>query len=61
MLSTRSPTNTLGAKGVGETGTTGGLPALMNAVIDALHRAGVDGFEIPATPAGVWEALQQAS
>jgi carbon-monoxide dehydrogenase large subunit len=60
FFSTPSPTNTLGAKGVGETGTTGGLPTLMNAVIDALRSAGVDAFEMPATPARVWEALRQA-
>jgi carbon-monoxide dehydrogenase large subunit len=59
-LSTPSPTNPLGAKGVGETGTTGGLATLMNAVVDALHSAGVKGFEMPATPARVWEALRQA-
>jgi carbon-monoxide dehydrogenase large subunit len=60
LLSTPSPTNTLGAKGVGETGTTGGLPTLMNAVVDALRSVGVDAFEMPATPARVWEALRQA-
>ncbi|HVJ23728.1 MAG TPA: molybdopterin cofactor-binding domain-containing protein, partial [Burkholderiales bacterium] len=50
--------NPLGAKGVGEAGVTGSMPALMNAVLDALRQAGVNAFEMPATPLRVWEALQ---
>jgi aerobic carbon-monoxide dehydrogenase large subunit len=53
-------TNPLGAKGVGEAGVTGSLPALMNAVVDALRQAGVSHFEMPATPARVWEAIRAA-
>jgi aerobic carbon-monoxide dehydrogenase large subunit len=49
--------NPLGAKGVGEAGVTGSLPALMNAVVDALRGAGVKHFEMPATPHRVWQAL----
>ena len=52
--------NPLGAKGVGEAGVTGSMPALMNAVVDALRHAGVKEFEMPATPARVWRALQDA-
>ncbi len=52
--------NPLGAKGVGEAGVTGSLPALMNAVVDALQQAGVGRFEMPATPRRLWEALQAA-
>jgi carbon-monoxide dehydrogenase large subunit len=52
--------NPLGAKGVGEAGVTGSLPALMNAVVDALRPAGVGHFEMPATPRRVWEAIQAA-
>jgi carbon-monoxide dehydrogenase large subunit len=52
--------NPLGAKGVGEAGVTGSLPALMNAVVDALRPAGVRHFEMPATPRRLWEALQAA-
>ncbi len=52
--------NPLGAKGVGEAGCTGSLPALMNAVVDALRQAGVRHFEMPATPQRVWDALQAA-
>jgi aerobic carbon-monoxide dehydrogenase large subunit len=53
-------TNPLGAKGVGEAGVTGSLPALMNAVLDALRQAGVQRFDMPATPARVWSALRAA-
>ena len=52
--------NPLGAKGVGEAGVTGSLPALMNAVVDALKDAGVKHFEMPATPQRVWQALHRA-
>jgi carbon-monoxide dehydrogenase large subunit len=52
--------NPLGAKGVGEAGVTGSLPALMNAVVDALRSAGVRHFELPATPQRIWQALRRA-
>src|SRR5205814_4938870 len=52
--------NPLGAKGVGEAGVSGSLPALMNAVLDALRQAGVTHFDMPATPQRVWRALQAA-
>ena len=52
--------NPLGAKGVGEAGVTGSLPALMNAVVDALRQAGVRELEMPATPLRVWQALARA-
>ena len=48
-------TNPLGAKGCGETGCTGALPAIMNAIADVLSRAaGVTHIDMPATPDGVW-------
>jgi carbon-monoxide dehydrogenase large subunit len=52
--------NPLGAKGVGEAGVSGSLPALMNAVLDALRQAGVTHFDMPATPERIWRALQAA-
>ena len=52
--------NPLGAKGVGEAGVTGSMPALMNAVNDALRQAGVKHFEMPATSARVWKAIATA-
>jgi carbon-monoxide dehydrogenase large subunit len=55
-----TPLNPLGAKGVGEAGVTGSLPALMNAVLDALRQAGVKHLDMPASPQRVWAALQTA-
>jgi carbon-monoxide dehydrogenase large subunit len=52
--------NPLGAKGVGELGTVGGTPTVMNAVIDALRHLGVKQIEMPATPEKVWRAINQA-
>ena len=52
--------NPLGAKGVGEAGVSGSLPALMNAVVDALRQAGVTHFDMPATPERIWRAIQAA-
>jgi len=53
-------TNPLGAKGVGEGGVTGSMPCLMNAVLDALRQAGVQRFDMPASPQRVWAALRAA-
>lgn len=53
-----SPSNPLGAKGVGEAGTVGSLPTLMNAIVDALRPLGIQHFDMPATPARVWAAIQ---
>ncbi|MEJ2379301.1 MAG: xanthine dehydrogenase family protein molybdopterin-binding subunit [Pseudolabrys sp.] len=55
-----TPSNPLGAKGVGEAGTTGALPACLNAVMDALRSAGVTHFDMPATPARIWSAIAAA-
>ncbi|MBN4066273.1 xanthine dehydrogenase family protein [Ahrensia sp. AH-315-G08] len=52
--------NPLEVKGVGEAGTVGAMAAGMSAVTDALTRAGVEDFNMPATPNRVWEALQKA-
>ena len=49
--------NPVGAKGVGEAGTVGALAAVMNAVNDALYQIGVRHFDMPATPARVWQAI----
>jgi carbon-monoxide dehydrogenase large subunit len=49
----------LGVKGVGEAGTLGAIPAVMNAVNDALGQAGAAPVELPATPEKLWYALQQ--
>jgi carbon-monoxide dehydrogenase large subunit len=56
-----SPSNPLGAKGAGEAGTTGAVPALANAVIDALRALGIHHLDFPYTPARVWRAITQAN
>jgi carbon-monoxide dehydrogenase large subunit len=53
-------TNPVGVKGVGESGTIGAPPAVMNAVIDALRPLGIDHVDMPATPARVWEAIARS-
>ena len=57
----RCTTNPLGVKGAGEAGTIGATPAVMNAVVDALHRAyGIGHLDMPATSERVWQAIQAA-
>ena len=53
-------TNPLGVKGIGESGTIGAPPTVINAIIDALRPLGVQDIDMPATPSRVWEAMQQA-
>jgi carbon-monoxide dehydrogenase large subunit len=53
-----SPTNPLGVKGVAESGCIGSVPAIQNAVIDALADFGVRHIDLPVTPQRVWEALR---
>jgi carbon-monoxide dehydrogenase large subunit len=59
--STPCLTNPLGVKGVGELGTIGATPAVVNAVADALVRAGrveqASALQMPLTPQRVWAAL----
>ncbi len=57
-----SPTdlNVLGAKGVGESGCHGAVPAVVNAVIDALSELGVREIEMPVTREKVWQAIRAA-
>ncbi|HEU4407565.1 MAG TPA: xanthine dehydrogenase family protein molybdopterin-binding subunit [Polyangiaceae bacterium] len=52
--------NPLGVKGVGEIGSIGVPPAVMNAVLDALAPAGVTHLDMPATSERVWRALREA-
>ena len=60
-MCTPSPLNTLGAKGVGEAGTIGAPPAIVNAVLDALAPLGVEHVDMPLTPERVWRAIQAAA
>jgi aerobic carbon-monoxide dehydrogenase large subunit len=52
--------NPLGAKGVGESGTIGSIPAVYNAVVDAVAHLGVRHLLTPITPERVWTALKEA-
>jgi carbon-monoxide dehydrogenase large subunit len=62
LVSMETPTfaNELGAKGVGESGTIGSIPAVYNAVIDALAHLGVRHLETPLTPERIWRAVSRA-
>lgn len=60
-LETPTWVNPLGAKGVGESGTIGSIPAVYNAVIDALAHLGIRHLETPLSPERVWGAIQAAS
>src|SRR5262249_28013860 len=52
--------NPLGVRGIGESGTIGPPPTVINALIDALEPLGVDHIDMPATPARVWETITRA-
>jgi carbon-monoxide dehydrogenase large subunit len=53
--------NPLGVKGAGEAGAVGAPPAVINAIVDALHGVGVRHVDMPATPHRVWELLHRNS
>jgi aerobic carbon-monoxide dehydrogenase large subunit len=53
-------TNPFGAKGAGESGVAGSLPAAVNAVLDALALRGVRELDLPLSPSRIWEALRDA-
>ena len=57
---TPSPTNPLGVKGIGEAGTIGAAPAVINAIVDALSGLGVTDMPMPASPQTVWKTIQSA-
>ncbi|HEX5094966.1 MAG TPA: xanthine dehydrogenase family protein molybdopterin-binding subunit [Acidimicrobiia bacterium] len=57
---TPTPKNPLGAKGIGESGTTGSTAAVWNAVVDALKPYGVRHLDMPFTPERVWRAIHGA-
>jgi aerobic carbon-monoxide dehydrogenase large subunit len=57
-MSTPTWVNELGAKGVGESGTIGGIPSVYNAIIDAVSHLGVRHMTMPCTPEKVWQAVQ---
>jgi carbon-monoxide dehydrogenase large subunit len=56
----RCLTNPIGVKGIGESGTIGAPPVVINAIIDALSPLGIDRIDMPATPGKVWAAITAA-
>ena len=58
---TPSPTNELGAKGIGESATVGSTPAVQNAVVDAVSHLGVRHIDMPCTPERVWRAITRCT
>ena len=58
---TPTPVNPLGVKGVGEAGTIGCSPAVVNSVVDALSPLGVKHIDMPMTPEKIWSLLKGAS
>jgi carbon-monoxide dehydrogenase large subunit len=56
---TPSPVNPLGVKGVGEAGTIGCSPAVVNSVVDALAPLGVRHIDMPLAPQKIWKLIQQ--
>ena len=57
LIETPSPNNPMGFKGIAESGTIGGPPAVQNAVVDALAHLGVRHIDMPLTPERVWRAI----
>ncbi len=57
---TPSPVNPLGVKGVGEAGTIGSTPAIVNAVVDALAPFGVKHIDMPLRSEKIWRAIRAA-
>src|SRR3546814_12594442 len=53
-------TNPMGVTGAGEAGAIGACPAVINALVDALAPLGIRHIDMPATPAKVWRAAQDA-
>ncbi|HTV30296.1 MAG TPA: xanthine dehydrogenase family protein molybdopterin-binding subunit [Xanthobacteraceae bacterium] len=53
-------TNPLGVKGAGEAGCVGAMPAVANALVDALSVLGIKHIEMPATPEVLWRSIQEA-
>jgi carbon-monoxide dehydrogenase large subunit len=59
-LPSPATTNALGVKGCGEAGCAGAMPAVMNAIVDALSEFGITHIDMPATPQKIWRAIQNS-
>ena len=60
-IETPTPLNSIGAKGIGESGTIGSTAATQNAVIDAISHLGIDHLDMPLTPQRIWSAISDKS
>ena len=60
-INTPNPNNSLGAKGIGESGSVGTPPSVINAVVDAVRHLGVSHIDMPATPQKIWKILNGGS
>ena len=60
-IETPTPLNSIGAKGIGESGTIGSTAATQNAVIDAISHLGIDHLDMPLTPQKIWSAISDKS
>jgi carbon-monoxide dehydrogenase large subunit len=49
----------MGVKGIGEAGTIGSAPTVVNAVVDALSHLGIHHLDMPLTPEKIWQALHE--
>jgi carbon-monoxide dehydrogenase large subunit len=58
---TPSPNNPMGVKGIGEGGTIGSTPAVVNAVMDALRPLGIKNLDMPLSPFRIWQAIQSSA
>jgi carbon-monoxide dehydrogenase large subunit len=59
-LPSPATTNALGVKGCGEAGCAGAMPAVMNAIVDALSEFNISHVDMPATPEKIWRAINDA-
>jgi carbon-monoxide dehydrogenase large subunit len=59
-LPSPATTNALGVKGCGEAGCAGAMPAVMNAIVDALSEFNISHIDMPATPEKIWRAINDA-
>ncbi len=57
-MPTETKANAIGAKGAGEAGVVGALPAVISAICDALSPCGITHIDMPATPLKIWQALK---
>ena len=57
---TPSPTNPIGVKGIGESGSIAAPPCMVHAVLDALSPFGISHLDMPLTPPRIWSAIQSA-